>query len=553
MKPVSEDIGRTRKWRIIYIVNGLRCQEMAKILPIKLKGYMNIHIKKMLGPKERTRAEQCLVGGLHLSFMTWVFLQRWLIQLLKGLYPIKSLSRFAHEIALCTGGARVSATHVGSGSCIRSRITRKMQQSWVIQAGSAGIIVSIHRARQLDYVPATIMVLEEGRTKGSISYLRTSLANKKHEYTKSEEKKEDKKVDEKKRDMSKVKWYNCKKGKHFTKDCKNANVKDYNYCKTKMLLAKKNGDEQVLLAEDQAWMESDTRSAYACNDAMNVSCDSRLYASCDANDLFVFDDIVQVCLWIIDAGCSKHMTGNRALLTNFVQKFLRTVRFGNNNLSVITGCGDVVIGSMTIKKIYYVKGLGHNLFSVGQFCDKALEVAFRKSTCFIRNEDGVDLLTGDRSLNLYTIALNEVVSNYSACPLAKASSSQSWLWINGEAITTACFTQNRSIIHKRFDKTPYELTNKRKPNIKFFYVFGCRCYLLNDYDDVGKLKAKGDIGVFVGYLKESAAFRVYNKRTQKIHESVNVNFDEISEMASKQFSLEPGLSNLNEMGKSSNL
>nr|GEX89112.1 hypothetical protein [Tanacetum cinerariifolium] len=70
--------------------------------------------------------------------------------------------------------------------------------------------------------------------------------------------------------------------------------------------------------------------------------------------------------------------------------------------------------------------------------------------------------------------------------------------------------------------------------------------------DVEKLKAKGDIRVFVGYLKESAAFRIYNKRTHKIHESVNVNFDEISEMASKQFSLEPGLSNLNEMGKSSN-
>nr|GFC58712.1 retrovirus-related Pol polyprotein from transposon TNT 1-94 [Tanacetum cinerariifolium] len=94
--------------------------------------------------------------------------------------------------------------------------------------------------------------------------------------------------------------------------------------------------------------------------------------------------------------------------------------------------------------------------------------------------------------------------------------------------------------------------NKRKSNIKFFRVFGCRCYRLNDYEDVGKLKTKGDIGVFVGYSKESAAFRIYNKRTRKIHESVNVNFDEISEMASKQFSLEPGLSNLNETGKSSN-
>nr|GFC05866.1 hypothetical protein [Tanacetum cinerariifolium] len=105
---------------------------------------------------------------------------------------------------------------------------------------------------------------------------------------------------------------------------------------------------------------------------------------------------------------------------------------------------------------------------------------------------------------------------------------------------------------KRFEKTPYELMNKRKPNIKFFCVFGCRYYLLDDYEDVRKLKEKGDIGVFVGYSKESAAFKIYNKRTRKIHESVNVNFDEILEMASKQFSLELDLSNLNETGKSSN-
>nr|GFA11940.1 hypothetical protein [Tanacetum cinerariifolium] len=125
-----------------------------------------------------------------------------------------------------------------------------------------------------------------------------------------------------------------------------------------------------------------------------------------------------------------------------------------------------------------------------------------------------------------------------------------FLW--AEAIATACFTQNHLIIHKRLDKTPYELMNKRKPNIKLFHMFGCRCYLLNVYEDVRKLKAKGDIRVFVGYSKESASFRIYNKRTRKIHKSVNVNFDEISEMASKQFSLELGLSNLNEMGESSN-
>nr|GEV80374.1 integrase, catalytic region, zinc finger, CCHC-type, peptidase aspartic, catalytic [Tanacetum cinerariifolium] len=126
--------------------------------------------------------------------------------------------------------------------------------------------------------------------------------------------------------------------------------------------------------------------------------------------------------------CSKHMTGNHALLKNIVKIFLRTVRFSNNDFAVIAGYRDVVIGSMTIKKVYYVEGLGHNLFSVGQFCDKGLELAFRKSTCFFRTEGGVDFLTDDRSSNLYTIALNEVASNSSACLLAKASSSQSWLW-----------------------------------------------------------------------------------------------------------------------------
>nr|GFB27791.1 integrase, catalytic region, zinc finger, CCHC-type, peptidase aspartic, catalytic [Tanacetum cinerariifolium] len=143
--------------------------------------------------------------------------------------------------------------------------------------------------------------------------------------------------------------------------------------------------------------------------------------------LFYLLQIVQICLWIIDSGCSKHMTGNRALLTNFVEKFLGAVRFGNNDFTVIAGYGDVVIGSMTIRKVYYVEGLEHNLFSVGQFCDTGLEVAFRKSTCFVRNEDGVDLLIGDRSSNLYNIALNEVASSSSTCLLAKASSSQSWL------------------------------------------------------------------------------------------------------------------------------
>ncbi|GJW68548.1 reverse transcriptase domain-containing protein [Tanacetum coccineum] len=103
-------------------------------------------------------------------------------------------------------------------------------------------------------------------------------------------------------------------------------------------------------------------------------------------------EVVQIVLWYLDSGCSKHMTGNRSQLMNFVSKFLGTVRFGNNQIARIMGYGDYQLGNVIISRVYYVEGLGHNLFSVGQFCDADLEVAFQKNTCFIRNLEGVDLL-----------------------------------------------------------------------------------------------------------------------------------------------------------------
>ncbi|GJU58303.1 hypothetical protein Tco_1236069 [Tanacetum coccineum] len=99
-------------------------------------------------------------------------------------------------------------------------------------------------------------------------------------------------------------------------------------------------------------------------------------------------NIVQLILFIVDSGCTKHMTGNLKLLCNFVEKFLGTVRFGNDQFAPILGYGDLIQGNVTIKRVYYVEGLNHNLFSVGQFCDADLEVAFRKSTCFVRDLQG---------------------------------------------------------------------------------------------------------------------------------------------------------------------
>nr|GFC26771.1 integrase, catalytic region, zinc finger, CCHC-type, peptidase aspartic, catalytic [Tanacetum cinerariifolium] len=102
-------------------------------------------------------------------------------------------------------------------------------------------------------------------------------------------------------------------------------------------------------------------------------------------------NLVEIFLFIIDSGCSKHMTGNLKLLINFVEKFLVTVKFWNDQIAPILGYGDLVQGAITIKRVYYVEGLNHNLFSVGQLCDADLEVAFRKSTCFIRDLKGNDL------------------------------------------------------------------------------------------------------------------------------------------------------------------
>nr|GFA99059.1 hypothetical protein [Tanacetum cinerariifolium] len=202
------------------------------------------------------------------------------------------------------------------------------------------------------------------------------------------------------------------------------------------------------------------------------------------------------------------MTGNRALWTNFVEKFLGTVCFGNNDIAVIAGYRDVVIGSMTIKKVYYV-------------------------------EDGVDLLTGDHSSNLYTNALNEVASNSSTCLLAKASSSQSWLWhqrlshlnfatINNlvknnlvqdeasDVIISFIKTQVNLQLHVQHVRTDNGTEFKNKTLAKFFD------------EDVGKLKAKGDIGVFVGYSKESVLSNL-----NETGKSSNPSVSQVSETSKK--------------------
>ncbi|GJS01948.1 retrovirus-related pol polyprotein from transposon TNT 1-94 [Tanacetum coccineum] len=117
-----------------------------------------------------------------------------------------------------------------------------------------------------------------------------------------------------------------------------------------------------------------------------------------------------------------------------------------------------------------------------------------------------------------------------------------FLWV--EVIATAGYTQNHSIIHHRFGKTPYELINGKKPDISFLHVFGDLCYPKNDREDIGKLGAKGDIGFFIGYSGNSCAYRVYNRRIKKIIETMIVIFDELSAMDFDQSSLKPWLQSM---------
>nr|GEV00743.1 integrase, catalytic region, zinc finger, CCHC-type, peptidase aspartic, catalytic [Tanacetum cinerariifolium] len=239
--------------------------------------------------------------------------------------------------------------------------------------------------------------------------------------------------------------------------------------------------------------------------------------------------------------------------------------------------------NITICHVYYVEGLGHNLFSVGKFCDGDLEVAFRSKTCYMRNLEGDDLLIEGRESNLvasingkkYILVIVDDYSRYTwvyflyskdenpeikkyiaqaqlnykakVCKIRTDNGTEfknatfkahyeklgimqqfltartpqqngvvercnrtlveaartmlifsrlpKFLW--AEAVATACFTQNRSIIHTRYNKTPYELLRGRKPNVEYFHVFGSLCYLTNDRDDLGKNKPKADIRVFI--------------------------------------------------------
>ncbi|GJR84271.1 retrovirus-related pol polyprotein from transposon TNT 1-94 [Tanacetum coccineum] len=361
--------------------------------------------------------------------------------------------------------------------------------------------------------------------------------------------------------------------------------------------------------------------------------------------------LVEIILFILNSGCSKHMNGNLKLLSNFVEKFLGTVKFGNDQIAPILGYGDLVQGTITIKRVYYVEGLNHNLFSIGQFCDADLEVAFRKSTCYIRDLKGYDLLTGSRGTDLYSITLQDTSTPNPMCLMAKATSSQAWLWhrrlshLNFDSInllskndiviglpklkfikdhlcsscelrkakrksfhtkTTPSSKRRLQLLHmdlcgpmrvesingkkyvlvivddySRYTWTHFLRSKDETPEVlidflklvqrglhaqvrivqtdrgteflnKTLHVYFAQegiedetsvartlnktalskdGTVLLDGENLDKMKEKGDACIFVGYSTQSRAYRVYNKRTRVIIETIHVNFDELPQMA----------------------
>nr|GEX41193.1 hypothetical protein [Tanacetum cinerariifolium] len=242
--------------------------------------------------------------------------------------------------------------------------------------------------------------------------------------------------------------------------------------------------------------------------------------------------------------------------------------------------GEYKIRNVTILKVYFVEGLGHNLFSVGQFCDSDREVAFRQHTCFIRNLEGVDLLTRSRGNYLYTLSLGDMMASSPICLLSKASKTKSWLWhrrlsylnfgtinllarqglVQGlpklkfkkDHLCSACaMSKSKKKSHKPNLKTP-----TKKNSIFCTWIFVDQCVSKDKSPDF-IIKLLKMIQVGISYETSVARSPQQNSvverrnrmlieaartiRTGRIVETIHVDFDELTAMASEQSSQGPAL------------
>ncbi|GJS21653.1 retrovirus-related pol polyprotein from transposon TNT 1-94 [Tanacetum coccineum] len=291
--------------------------------------------------------------------------------------------------------------------------------------------------------------------------------------------------------------------------------------------------------------------------------------------------VFQIVLWYLDSGCSKHMTGNRSQPMNFVSKFLGRIRFGNDNIARIMRYGDYQLGNVTISRVYYLAkdGLAQGIlrlkFQKDHLCSACALGKSKKSSHQPKAKDtnqeklyllhmdlcgpmGVVSVNGKRyilviiddysrftwvrflrSKDEAPDAIIKCIKNIQVCLNATVRNVRTDNGTEFVNQTLREFYENVGISHQTFvARTPHQ---------------NCLCYPTNDNDDLGKLDAKADIGIFVGYAPAKKAFRIYNKRTWKIIETIHVTFDELTAMASEQFSSGPGLHSMTPATSSSGL
>ncbi|GKE32248.1 putative ribonuclease H-like domain-containing protein, partial [Tanacetum coccineum] len=163
---------------------------------------------------------------------------------------------------------------------------------------------------------------------------------------------------------------------------------------------------------------------------------------------------------------------------------------------------------------------------------KMIQVRLKVPVRRIRTDNGIEFQNGIIERRFRTL----IEAARTMLIYAKAS-----LFLWAEAVATACYTQNCSIIRLRHGKTPYELLHDKLPDLSFFYVFGALCYPTNDSENLGKLQQKADIGIFIVYAPTKKAFQIYNRRTRRIIETIHVDFDELTAMATEHSSSGPAL------------
>ncbi|GJX97927.1 retrovirus-related pol polyprotein from transposon TNT 1-94 [Tanacetum coccineum] len=183
---------------------------------------------------------------------------------------------------------------------------------------------------------------------------------------------------------------------------------------------------------------------------------------------------------------------------------------------------------------------------------KQLQVGLNKTVRFMRTDNGTEFVNKDLTDYYESVGIthektfprtpqqNGIVErrNHTLVEAARTMLifTKAPLFFWAEVVATACYTQNRSLIHTLHNKTPYELVHDKKLDLSFLRIFGALCYPINDSEDLGKLKAKANIGFFVGYAPNRKGYRIYNKRTRQIMETIYVIFDELTEQTAPVYS-----------------